>query len=105
MYQHINNTVFLALVSSIMALTNPTKDAYLDHAAWHLHDTYCQQKSLPLGVKAACFVGKPLPPDAVKPVIESYTRHQNYFLFSIYTTNFWGKKFHTVGLGGKFLVF
>ena len=95
---------FLGVTALILA-TNPTKEAYSEYLVWQMKDN-CKQTQLELHEKAICYTTiNALPTSGIKPFIIGYTRRRNYFLFSLYTTDIWGMKNKTIGLGGHFFDF
>lgn len=95
--------VFLGAIAGILAITNPSKEAYSEYLAWQIKDNYCQNSPISNMTKVGCATIAPLPPGAMKPIIEGYTRQKNYVVFSIYSTDAWGMKNSFIGIGGNFL--
>ena len=93
----------LGAIAGILAIANPSKEAYSKYLAWHLKENYCQDSEISMMTKVGCGTIAPLPPSAMKPVIESYTYHKNYLIFSVYSTDVWGMKSRAIGIGGNFL--
>ncbi len=93
-----NRPIIMAVaITGLMAITNPSKESYLEHLTWQLKDSACQQQQL------SCTTLKNVPPGVSAAMLSSYTRRQNFLLFSIYTTDFYGVHDQTIGLGGFFL--
>jgi len=93
----------LTAFTCLMAVTNPSKEAYVESLAWQFQDTTCKQEQLPVDVKATCYTLAPLALEATKSVLNGYSRRQDYILFSIYTTDLWGIKNRKLGAFGNFL--
>jgi hypothetical protein len=105
--------VGLGAIAAAMGFTNPQKEQYLDYAsaklATDVKDVVCKPQNPPELLKDlnslianACKSGVDLQKDLVKVAIDSGTRQENMLLFSIYTTEFPGKKYKTVGIFGNF---
>jgi len=93
----------LTAFTCLMAVTNPSKEAYVESIAWNFQATTCKEANLSAAVKAACYSLAPLPLDATKSLLNGYSRRQDYVIFSIYTTEFWGIKNCKFGVFGNFL--
>jgi hypothetical protein len=93
----------LTTFTCLMAVTNPSKEAYVESLAWQFQDTTCKQEQLPVDVKATCYTLAPLALEATKSILNGYSRRQDYILFSIYTTDLWGIKNRKFGAFGNFL--
>jgi hypothetical protein len=101
--------VGLGAIAAGMGFTNPQKEQFLDYASAKLateaKDAACKpQNSSDLNslIVNACKSGIDLQKDLLKVVIDSGTKQENMLLFSIYTTEFPGKKYKTVGIFGNF---
>jgi Domain of unknown function (DUF4359) len=105
--------VGLGAIAAGMGFTNPQKEQYLDYASAKLateaKEAVCKPKNSPELLKDlnslinnACKSGIDLQKDLAKVAIDSATRQENMLLFSIYTTEFPGKKYQTVGVFGNF---
>jgi hypothetical protein len=105
--------VGLGAIAVGMGFTNPQKEQYLDYASGKLATDVkalvCKPQDSPELLKDfnslianACKSGIDLQKDLAKVAIDSATRHENMLLFSIYTTEFPGKKYQTVGIFGNF---
>lgn len=92
----------LGAIAGILAIANPSKEAYSEYLAWHIKDNYCQEGQTSYMTKIGCAAIAPLPPSAMKPVIESYTHHKNYLILTVYSTDVWGMKSTVIGVGGNF---
>ncbi|MDY6804211.1 MAG: DUF4359 domain-containing protein [Cyanobacteriota bacterium] len=95
--------VFLGAIAGILAVTNPSKEAYSEYLVWQIKDNYCLEGQNSNMTKVGCAAIAPLPPGAMKPIIEGYTRQKNYVVFSVYHTDAWGMKSNFLGIGGNFL--
>jgi len=92
----------LGAIAGILAITNPNQEEYAKYLAWHLKENYCQDREISTMTKVGCATIAPLPPSAMKSVIKSYTYHNNYLIFSVYSTDVWGMKSRAIGIGGNF---
>ncbi|MGI0496511.1 DUF4359 domain-containing protein [Limnospira platensis] len=91
----------IPLIVTFLAITNPSEEEHIKHRAWQFKSD-CQQNELTVPGKATCFVLSPLPHKTVEPLISNYSHHRNFIFFSTYTTDLWGLKTQTLGLGGQF---
>jgi Domain of unknown function (DUF4359) len=101
-------TAIPLLLGGTLVATNPNKDAYTDYALEKL----CEYPNFPPQV-AAQFQetckntvspgGGLLGRDRIKNMILSRTQRQNFFLFSIYTTEVFGRTVTSVGVFGTFV--
>jgi Domain of unknown function (DUF4359) len=101
--------VGLGAIAAGMGFTNPQKEQFLDYASTKLateaKDAACKpQNSSDFNslIVNACKSGIDLQKDLLKVAIDSGTKQENMLLFSIYTTEFPGKKYKTVGIFGNF---
>ncbi|NJM27704.1 MAG: DUF4359 domain-containing protein [Pseudanabaena sp. RU_4_16] len=101
--------VGLGAIAAAMGFTNPQKEQFLEYASTKLateaKNAVCKpQNSSDLNslIANACKSGIDLQKDLAKVAIDSATRQENMLLFSIYTTEFPGKKYQTVGIFGNF---
>ncbi len=103
----------LGAIAAAMGFTNPQKEQYLDYASakWanDVKAVVCKTQDSPELLKDlnslinnACKSGIDLQKDLAKVAIDSATRQENMLFFSIYTTEFPGKKYQTVGILGNF---
>jgi len=97
--------IALTVTAILMAVTNPGKQSYIEDFSWRVKETSCQQEQLSVGATLACSTLAPLPNSAIESILEGYSRRQNYILFSIYTTDFWGLKSRSIGVGRHFFEF
>ena len=110
-------------VAASMFFTNPSQSDYVDYAAEQLMQTarkdLCTNSNQPINsdvivsfnfslgevcstiIGASDFVGRGL----LKGAIQTTTNRQNLGLFSIYTTQFPGKTYKTIGVLGNFVTF
>ena len=97
----------IALVA--MVVTNPSQDRYIDYAAEEFAKTgqnsICTS-NLPTEAKQQCEFAVNLLSSQGKPLIKKYiqgtTQQQNFFLFSLYTTDAPSRKLTTIAALGNF---
>jgi hypothetical protein len=109
--------IALGAIAVVMAITNPGKDAYLDHAtatmATEVKDTICGSSSQggnPLSgitnlVSGVCKAGVDQQRGTIRSYIDNLTRRQNLVLFTIYTTEIPQRTYTTIGVFGNFSTF
>ncbi|MFE4106783.1 DUF4359 domain-containing protein [Almyronema epifaneia] len=107
----------LLLLGSVLALTNPSKEDYLNYTAEQIHlsskqgctefdrDIDVTVFSMPTSdlcksfVQGADFLGR----GVLKQLISlSTSEPKNYLILSVYTTKVPGRVYKTVGIGGHF---
>ena len=93
----------LAVIALLAATTNPNEKAYAEHVVSKFQDTVCRQKELPITTKVPCYTIRVLPRSISKRMLASYSQQQNYVFFSVYTTEFFGLRDCSVGIGSFFL--
>jgi hypothetical protein len=101
-----------ALVAVLMAATNPSKERYSYYASEEFAERgktfLCSLDILDNNYKQLCAVAIPVSKPIIKPIFEllvgKLTTQQNLILFSIFTTEFPGKKVTTIGAFGNFLM-
>jgi Na+/H+ antiporter NhaB len=86
----------------LLGITNPRQDAYTQYAAWKFKDNLCKQTPLPSTAQLTCATLSPLPYDWAARLLNGYTRRDNYFLFSVYTTEVFGLENRTIAIAGQF---
>ncbi|PSB17699.1 hypothetical protein C7B61_02080 [filamentous cyanobacterium CCP1] len=87
----------IAAITAGLILTNPNEVSYANWIALHMQTHACQNQG-----SIACQTIEHLPKDMLKPTLEQYSYRQNFVLFSIYTTQFFGLQERSVGIGGHF---
>ena len=100
----------IALVA--MLITNPSQDRYIDYAAEEFAKTgqnsICTS-NLPVAAQQQCEFAVNLLSSQGKPLIKQYiqgtTQQQNFFLFSIYTTDAPNRKLTTIAAFNNFHMF
>ncbi|WP_449417159.1 DUF4359 domain-containing protein [Phormidium nigroviride] len=106
--------IVLAIVAVVMGFTNPPREEYLSYAsgamATELQKSMCKESRVPefLGSFAETLVGAcksvlTSERGTIELLIDNSTHRQNLIIFSIYTTEVVGKKYHTIGAFGNFL--
>ncbi|PZU95959.1 MAG: hypothetical protein DCE90_11025 [Pseudanabaena sp.] len=102
-----------ALVAVLMLVSNPSKERYSYYASEEFSEMgkefLCSLDIPADGFKQLCGVALPVGKTVLKPVVEllvgQLTTPQNFFLFSIYTTDLGTKKFTTIAAFGNFYMF
>ncbi len=71
--------ILAALTTGLMTLTNPSKEAYVEHLVWELKDLTCQQQPLlSPSLQLSCATLNTVPPGMTMVVLNSYSRRQNF---------------------------
>ncbi|NUN64522.1 DUF4359 domain-containing protein [Pseudanabaena biceps] len=102
-----------ALVAVVMIISNPSKERYSYYASEEFSEMgkdFLCSLDIPVGnFKQLCGVAIPVGKPVLKPIIEALvgqlTTPQNFFLFSIYTTDLGTKKYSTIAAFGNFYMF
>jgi hypothetical protein len=84
--------LFVVLIIILMAVTNPSKNAYDEWAKSQLSST--TDNSLAKGVIE--LIGA--------PIIDQATTKSNYILFSLFQTSYQGNTIKTIGLFNNFIL-
>ncbi|MFM7885987.1 MAG: DUF4359 domain-containing protein [Pseudanabaena sp.] len=100
-----------AIVVGVMAVTNPSKNSYVDYAGDEVtrsgKNYLCTNMQITLQQQCQTAInllisqGKPL----LKQFIDSSTNQQNFGLFSLYTTVFPNRILITIAVFGNFYTF
>lgn len=102
-----------ALVAVVMLVSNPSKERYSYYASEEFsgmgQEFLCTLDIPAAGFKQLCGVALPVGKTVLRPVIEALvgqlTTPQNFFLFSLYTTDLGTKKYTTIAAFGNFYMF
>jgi hypothetical protein len=101
----------LAILGGVMAVTNPSKESYIEYASDTLSETGKElicSLDLPIpNYKQTCEftvpMGKPIVRKLIEPMVSSLTRRpQNFVLFTIFVTEFPNRKITTIGAFNNF---
>jgi Domain of unknown function (DUF4359) len=95
--------VILPLFSLFLVWTNPKPEAYVEHLWWKLQKQSCRRNSSSGESLMTCNLLTYTPKEVGKTLVNGYVHRQNYVLFSVYTTHFFGMKNSSLGIGGLFL--
>lgn len=106
--------IALVILAGVMGFTNPPREEYLSYAsgtmATELKQSMCKESRIPefLGDFAQSLVGAcksvlTSERNTIERLIDNSTHRQNLIIFSIYTTEIVGHKYHTIGAFGNFL--
>jgi len=88
-------------ITFVFVVTNPTKQDYAEHVVWTVQNTVCQQESQP----NFCPFMAAMPPDLAKKMVKEYSQRRNFVFFSLYSTNFFGLKSCSIGVGKVFMAY
>ena len=99
----------VAVLAVVMAVSNPSKDRYIEHTVDRFSETgkssictgagdVSSQQQCKFAVAVFASQGKPL----IRAFLENSTRQQNFILFSIYTTELPNQKLTTIAAFGNF---
>ena len=104
-----------AIAAVVMLVSNPSKERYSYYASEVFSDMgkdfICSLDIPNSSVKQGiCGFGIPVAKPVLRPLVEvlvnsPLTTPQNFFLFSIYTTDFGAKKYTTIAAFGNFYMF
>jgi hypothetical protein len=103
--------IVAAAIAGVLAVSNPSKERYLDYATEEFvrtgKTTFCNdlpsttQQQCKLAMSLLVSQGKPL----IKKLIDTSTKQQNLILFSIYETEMPNRKLTTIAAFGNFHMF
>jgi len=93
---------FIVTIVTLM-LTNPTKEKYLEHVSWkfaaEIENNVC---GLPDLVRGICkTIVRSQRPQA-RYLLDTYTRHTDYRILSVFDTEVLGKHYRTIGIFANF---
>jgi hypothetical protein len=103
-----------ALVAVVMIVSNPSKERYSYYASEVFSDNgkdfLCSLDIPNSNFKQLCGFALPVSKPVLRPLIEvlvnsPLTTPQNFFLFSLYTTDLGVKKYTTIAAFGNFFMF
>ncbi len=106
-------SIGLGFVLVIMAITNPSKSAYIDYAtikmADDVKDGMCNRKDLKNIIGSAadllsgiCRTGIDTQRSKIRDFITNGSRHRNFVILSVYSTDVFDRRYTTVGICGNF---
>ncbi len=109
-------SIGLGFVLIIMAITNPSKDAYVEYATLKMADEVkegiCDKNKKELknviGTAAdlfsgICRTGIDTQRSMIRDFIINGSRHRNYIILTVYRTDVFDRRYTTVGICGNFL--
>ena len=95
-----------AVVAGVMAITNPSKDRYIEHATEQFSETgktsICAGDNIPIAAQQSCKFVISQGKGVIKALVENSTKQQNFVLFSVYETDMPNKKVTTIAAFGNF---
>lgn len=106
--------ILLAILAGTMAFTNPSREEYLDYASMRLSEelkeSYCKESKVPDVLQSFsglyvdfCNSVTTSQRGTFENMIDNSTDYRkNVFLFSIYTSELFDRRYQTVGLFGRF---
>lgn len=108
--------IALVVVATVMGFTNPPRDEYVNYAsnklASEIKESVCKKSKVPDFLSD--FTGELVDScekliksqrSTIKDLMDNATKRQNLILFSVYTTEFRGRRYQTIGAVGNFLTF
>ncbi len=108
--------IALTVGATIMGFTNPPRDEYVNYAsnklATEIRESICKESKVPDFLNdftgdlvKSCEKLIKSQRTTIKELMDNATRRQNLILFSVYTTEFRGNRYQTIGAVGNFLTF
>jgi hypothetical protein len=95
----------IVVVAVGMTITNPSKDRYIEYATEQFSETgktsICAGENIPIAAQQSCKFVISQGKGVIKRIVNS-TKHQNFFLFSLYETDLPNKKVTTIAAFGNF---
>lgn len=106
----------LTVVATVMGFTNPPRDEYVNYAsnklASEIKQSICKESKVPDFLSdfagelvESCEKLMKSQRTTIKSLMDNATQRQNLILFSVYTTEFRGRRYQTIGAVGNFLTF
>lgn len=99
----------IAVVAVGMAISNPSKDRYIEYATDHFSETgktsICAGDNIPIAAQQSCKFLISQGKGVIKGLVTNSTKQQNFVLFSIYETDLPNKKVTTIAALGNFFMF
>jgi hypothetical protein len=96
----------VVVVAGVMAVTNPSKDRYIEYATEQFSETgktsICAGDNIPIAAQQSCKFVISQGKGVIKSLVENSTKQQNYLLFSLYETDIPNKKVTTIAAFGNF---
>jgi len=108
--------IILTVAATVMGFTNPPRDEYVNYAsnklATEIRESVCKESKVPdllsdftSNLVKSCEKLIKSQRTTIKELMDNATRRQNLILFSVYTTEFRGRRYQTLGAVGNFLTF
>ena len=108
--------IALTVGATVLGFTNPPRDEYVNYAsnklATQIKESVCKESKVPEFLSdytesliKSCEKLIKSQRTTIKELMDNATRRQNLILFSTYTTEFHGNRYHTIGGVGNFLTF
>lgn len=98
-----------AVVVGVMAVSNPSKERYVDYATEQFSETgktsICSGDNIPIAAQQSCKFVISQGKGVIKSLVENSTKQQNFVVISLYETDLPNKKVTTVGAFGNFYMF
>jgi hypothetical protein len=96
----------VVVVAGVMAVTNPSKDRYIEYATEQFSETgktsICAGDNIPIAAQQSCKFVISQGKGVIKSLVENSTKQQNYLLFSLCETDIPNKKVTTIAAFGNF---
>ncbi len=97
-----------AVVVGVMAVTNPSKERYIDYATEQFSETgktsICGG-DMPIAAQQSCKFLISQGKGVVKGLVENSTKQRNFVLFSLYETEMPHKKYTAIAAFGNLIIF
>jgi hypothetical protein len=108
--------IALAILAGVMGMTNPPRSEYIHYASDHLSEelkkSQCKESKVPEFLRDLsgdlvdfCETAIGASRGAMKGYLDNSTKRRNALIFSLYTTELFGRRYQTLGAFGNFLTF
>lgn len=92
----------IAIAGIVLALSNPSEEAYANYVIRSWRKQVCQQRSLPTPEALACTTSTILPLKLSAEVVQNFSYRQNYVFFTIYDLSLGNTQRRIIGVAGQF---
>lgn len=111
-----SGAIALAIGAGVMGFTNPPRSEYIHYASDHLSEeirkSQCKESKVPEFLQDfagdlvdACETAIGASRGVIKSSLDNSTKRRNAIIFSLYTTELFGRRYQTIGAFGNFLTF
>jgi hypothetical protein len=111
-----SGAIALAILAGVMGMTNPPRSEYVHYASDHLSEelkkSQCKESKVPEFLQDlsgdfvdVCETAIGVSRGPMKGYLDNSTKRRNVLIFSLYTTELFGRRYQTIGAFGNFLTF